>query len=64
MPKETYDKHVNGTPKTEKVVQADGTVDTVVIEEPKMDLEVIDGEVVETKAKPEPETEPVVTDDG
>lgn len=64
MPKETYDKHVNGTPETEEVVQADGTIDTVVKEEPKMDLEVIDGEVVETAAKPEPETEPVVTDDG
>ena len=64
LDKKIYDKHVNGTPETETVVEADGTVDTVVVDEPATDLEVIDGEVVEVAAKKEPKTEPVVTDDG
>ena len=64
MDKQIYDKDVNGTPKTETVVEADGTVDTVVVKEPAMDLKIIDGEVIEVAHKEEPKTEPVVTDNG
>ena len=64
LDRETYEKHVEGKPKTETQVAADGTIKEVVKDEPPMDLEVIDGEVIEVKKKAEPETEPVVTDSG
>lgn len=49
LDKETYKKHVEGKPQTEKKVGADGTITEVVKDEPPMDLAVINGEVIETK---------------